>query len=670
MVKKAFSLNQAKKKIQKLRDEIKYHEKKYYVDNDPQISDYEFDLLVKELEELERQFPELITPESPTQRVGEQPLTGFVSVEHRIPMLSLDNCYSVEELKEFEERIKKNIPGEKIDYVAELKIDGLGISVLYRDGKYIQAVTRGDGLRGDDVTANVKTIRSLPLLTSNPREIEVRGEIYLPFRSFQKINQERLKRDEALFANPRNAAAGSIRHLDPKEVASRQLDVFLYSIFIKGKEQASQWKNLQTLKELGFKTNPSSRHCLGLEDVVSFWEEWSEKRESLEYDVDGVVVKVNSTRQQEALGSTAKSPRWAISFKFPARQATTKIKDIIVQVGRTGALTPVAILEPVKLSGITISRSTLHNEEEIKRKDIRIGDIVLIERSGDVIPRVVSVMKEKRAGREVKFTFPKTCPVCHSKTFKPEGEVISRCTNPSCPAKLKESLLHFASRRAINIDGLGEALVDQLIGKKLVKNIPDLYTLKYEELANLDRMGPKSSRNLLDEIEGSKQRDLDRLIYALGIRYVGERTAQALAEHFKSLEALAGAPLEELIQIEDVGPRVAESIVFFFRQPENIELINKLKERGFNLSRKEEKRKGKLSLAGKTFVLTGKLSGLSREEAKKIIEDLGGIVSSSVSSRTTYIVVGDEPGSKLEKAQKLGIPTLQERELLKLIEKG
>jgi len=669
MIIKPLSFKQAKQKIKKLREEIKYHEKKYYVDNDPQISDYEFDKLVKELKEYENQFPELITPESPTQRVGEQPISGFESTEHRTPMLSLDNCYSREELKEFEERIKKIVPSEKIDYVAELKIDGLGLSAIYRNEKYIQSVTRGDGFRGDDVTLNVKTIRSLPLTITDSHEIEVRGEVYLPFLSFQKINQERKKSGESLFANPRNAAAGSLRLLDPKEVTSRHLDIFLYSIFIEGKELPSQWENLQALKELGFKINPCSRHCSSLEEVISFWEEWHEKREDLDYDVDGIVVKVNSTEQQKSLGSTAKFPRWAISFKFPARQATTKIQNIEVQVGRTGALTPVAILEPVKLSGTTISRSTLHNEDEIKRKDIRIGDYVLIERSGDVIPKVVSVMKERRTGKEVRFVFPAKCPVCSSLTFKPEGEAISRCTNSSCPEKLKESLRHFASRRAMNIEGLGKALVDQLIEKKLVKIIPDIYFLKNEDLLNLERMGSKSSQNLLDEIERSKPRDLTRLIYALGIRYVGERTAQALASHFKNLKTLSRASLEELIQIEDVGPKVGESVVFFFKQPENIELVNKLKEAGLNFFYKKEKKEGELLLSGQVFVLTGKFSRMTREKAKEIIKELGGSVTSSVSSRTSYVVVGESPGSKLERAKKLEVPILGEIEFLRLIKK-
>lgn len=663
------SLKQAEQKIEKLRKDITHHEKRYYVDNNPQISDFEFDMLVKKLEELEKQFPELVTPESPTQRVGEQPVSGFASVEHGTPMLSLDNCYSFEELKEFEERIKKIIPNEKIEYVAELKIDGLGISVIYREGNFARAVTRGDGFRGDEVTLNVKTIRSLPLTIRETREIEVRGEAFLPFQSFHKINQDRSQKGEPLFANPRNAAAGSLRLLDSKEVASRHLDIFLYSILTEGIEQKSQWKSLQKLKELGFKINPHSRRCSSLEEVLSFWKEWSEKRDSMDHDVDGVVVKIDSTRQQNSLGSTAKFPRWSISFKFPARQATTRIKDIKIQVGRTGALTPVAVLDPVKLSGITISRSTLHNEDEIQRKDIRTGDYVLIERSGDVIPKVVSVMKERRTGKEVPFVFPSKCPVCQSSVFRPEGEAISRCENPSCPAKLRESLLHFASRRAMNIEGLGEALVDQLLEKNFVKTLPDLYSLKLEDLETLERMGSKSSQNLLDEIEKSKKADLPRLIFALGIRYVGERTAQALASHFKDLTILSNATSEELVQVEDVGPKVAESVVFFFKQPENVELLNKLKEAGLRFSYTKKAKPGELPLAGQTFVLTGKLSELTREEATEAIENLGGSVTLSVSRKTTYVVVGESPGSKLEKAQRLGIPTLGEKEFSKLVGK-
>ena len=661
------TLEEAKKRIQKLREDIVFHERKYYVENDPQISDYEFDMLMKELHGLEKRFPELTTPDSPTQRVGEQPIDGFLSVEHRKPMLSLDNCYTKEELKDFEERIQKIIPADKISYVAELKIDGLGISVFYRNGKFAQAITRGDGFRGDDVTANVKTIRSFPLSIPQSREIEVRGEIYLPFDSFKKINQRREKEELTLFANPRNAAAGSIRLLDPKEVAARMLDVYLYTLFVEGEEKENQWKNLQTMKELGFKTNPHSRRCASLDEVLKFYEEWKTRRDTLDYDVDGIVIKVDSVEQQGKLGSTAKFPRWAISFKFPARQATTQIKNIIIQVGRTGALTPVAVLKPVKLSGTTISRSTLHNEDELRRKDIRIGDFVLIERSGDVIPKVVRVIKEKRTGKEIPFDFPKVCPVCQTRAYRPEDEAISRCVNPSCPAKLKEALLHYSSRRAMNIETLGVALVNQLLEKKLVQSIPDLYALKYENLLDLERMGPKSSMNLLDEIERSKGRDLPRLIYALGIRFVGERTAQAVAKHFRDLDSLAQAAAEELLHIEDVGPKVARSIVFFFQQPENKTLIGKLRQAGVNFLSTGEEAPKEGPLSGRTFVLTGTLTEFSREDAKREIEKRGGIVTSAVSQRTDYIIVGENPGSKLEKAQKLGVRVLDEQAFLALI---
>ena len=664
----SLSRAQAVRRIAKLRQDIVTHEKKYYVDNDPQISDFEFDQLMKELQELERRFPDLVTPESPTQRVGERPVEGFPTVAHRLPMLSLDNCYTVEELRDFDGRVRRLLPEEKVDYVAELKIDGLSTSIIYRAGKFTQALTRGDGLRGDEVSANVKTIRSLPLVIGERREVEVRGEAYLPFESFRRLNREQENLGRPPFANPRNAASGSIRLLDSKEVGRRRLDAFLYYIYIDGRELPTQWEGLQKLKQEGFKTNPHSRRCQTLEEVIEYWEEWREKRDSLDYDVDGIVVKVNSVAQKEALGTTAKSPRWAISFKFPARQATTKVLDIRIQVGRTGALTPVADLEPVRLSGTTITRSTLHNEDEIKRKDVRVGDWVLIERSGDVIPNVVAVMKERRTGKETKFVFPGHCPVCGAAAFRPEGEVISRCTNPSCSAKLRESLLHFASRRAMDIEGLGDSLVDQLLEKKLVQAIPDIYSLRSDDLVSLERMGPKSSQNLLDQIEGSKARDLSALIFALGIRHVGERLARTLASHFRTLDALAEAAAEELTEVEDIGPKVAESILFFFRQPENTALIRRLKEAGLNFESRAEKRAAG-PLEGKTFVLTGTLASLERDEAKEVIEGLGGKVTSSVSGKTDYVVVGESPGSKLDKARQLKIAILDEQEFLKLVGK-
>ncbi len=662
-------LTQIKKKIRKLREDITYHEKKYYVDNDPQISDYEFDQLIKKLQSLEKKYPQLITPESPTQRVGEEPLEGFPSVTHRVPMLSLDNCYNSGELREFESRVKKVLSDEDVKYVVELKIDGLGVSVLYRNGNFYQAVTRGDGIRGDDITSNVKTIKSLPLTIPEKKEVEVRGEIFLPFQSFEAINRLKKQNKETLFANPRNAAAGSIRLLDPREVAKRNLDIFLYTIFIEQKELDSQWQNLKVLKKLGFKTNPFSRLCSSIEEVISVYERFRSERENLDYDVDGIVIKVNATYQQKHLGKTSKFPRWAISFKFPARQGTTQVKNIRVQVGRTGALTPVAELKPVKISGITISRATLHNEEEIKRKDIRIGDTVLVERSGDVIPKIVSVMKEKRTGKEKKFEFPSTCPVCHAAAFRPEGEAVSRCTNPSCPAKLKQSLLHFASRRAMNIEGLGESLVEQLLSSGLVKEIPDIYFLKPDELSSLERMGDKSSKNLLQEIIKSRQCGLGRLIFAMGIRHVGERTAHILASHFKSIDRLEKASKEELTSIPDIGPKVAESIVFTFKQPEHIELLRRLKQAGLRFDYEKEKTGAHNILKEKTFVLTGALENFSREEAIRVIESLGGKVTSSLSSKTDYLLVGESPGSKLSKAKELGTSILSEEEFLSLINK-
>ncbi|MBN2198879.1 MAG: NAD-dependent DNA ligase LigA [Candidatus Aminicenantes bacterium] len=657
---------QARRRIAALRREIEFHEKKYYVDNDPQISDREFDRLMKELTGLEARFPELVTPESPTQRVGEKLVAGFVAVSHSRPMLSLDNSYSVEELKDFEERLRRLLPGQDIRYIAELKIDGLGIALRYREGKFLQAVTRGDGRQGDDVTANVKTIKSLPLAVREQRDLEARGEIFLPFASFRKINRMREEAGEPLFANPRNAAAGSIRQLDPAVVAGRGLDIFLYSLFIADDEPPTQGETLRDLKALGFKINPHWRACRDLGEVVAYWKEWKTKRDSLEYDCDGVVVKVDDLEQRRALGLTAKSPRWAVSFKFPARQATTQVKDIEVQVGRTGALTPVAVLEPVKLGGTTVSRSTLHNEEELRRKDVRVGDTVLVERSGDVIPRVVAVVKDLRPPGTKPFSFPSACPRCRSKVFKPEGEVISRCLNPSCPARLRESILHFASRRAMDIEGLGEALVDQLLDKGLIKQIPDLYRLKIEDLERLERMGAKSSRNLLEQLEKSKTRDLAKLIFALGIRHVGERTAGDLAGLFGRLEDLSRASKEELVEIPDVGPKVAESISFFFKQPETRTLISRLREAGLNfLSRTPAPAGGPLS--GRVFVFTGSLASFSRDEAGRLVERLGGETAADVTSRATDVVVGESPGSKLAKARKRGLVLLSEEEFLKLV---
>ncbi|HDT12739.1 MAG TPA: NAD-dependent DNA ligase LigA [Candidatus Aminicenantes bacterium] len=649
-----------------LRREILDHERKYYVDNNPQISDAEFDRLMAELRDLERRFPALVTPESPTQRVGEKPVEGFPTVVHRTPMLSIDNGYDEEEIREFDARVRKLLAGRAVAYTAELKIDGLGISVVYRGGKFFRAVTRGDGARGDDVSANVKTIRSLPLVIEAEGTVEVRGEIYMPFKSFRAINAEREEAGEPLFANPRNAAAGSIRQLDPRITASRNLSVFLYYLTIDGREEPSQWGALARLRELGLPTNPHSRLCRTIEESLGYFKEWSDKRDSLAYDADGIVLKVDDAAERRELGATAKSPRWAISYKFPARQATTRVKDIVIQVGRTGALTPVAVLEPVRLSGTTISRSTLHNEEELRRKDIRIGDAVLIERSGDVIPHVVSVMKERRPRGAKPFAFPRRCPVCGSKVLKPEGEVISRCFNPSCPARVRESILHYARRRAMDIEGLGEAVVDQLLDSGLVRTIPDLYELEPDAVAGLERMGPKSARNLLDQIESSKSRGLARLLFALGIRHVGEKLAQTLAARFRSLGGLASAGREDLLGVEDIGPKVAESILFFFAQPENRRLIERLRKAGV-ADRTPEGPDGPGPLAGQVFVITGTLPELTRDEARELLEARGAEVVSSVTRKTTGLIVGASPGSKLDRAKELGVRTIGAEEFLDLV---
>ncbi len=659
------------RRIEALRRELVHHERKYYVDNDPQIADAEYDALMRELEELEAQYPDLAAPDSPTRRVGGAPVGGFATVRHRVPMMSLDNVFSVEDLEEFGRRTEKLLPGRTVAYVAELKIDGLGISLLYRNGRLERGVTRGDGVQGDDVTSNIRTIRSLPLTIPEKGEVEVRGEVYLPFASFQAINREREANEEPLFANPRNAAAGSIRQLDPKITAARRLDAFLYWMTVDGAEPPSQWETLAKLRRLGFKTNPESRRFVSLAEVTGYWREWTEKRDSLAYDADGIVIKIDAADLRADLGSTAKAPRGAVAFKFPARQATTKLLDIIVQVGRTGALTPVAVLEPVRLSGTTVSRATLHNEDEIRRKDIRIGDVVLVERSGDVIPKIIKPILNVKHKRGAPFTMPSHCPVCQSKVFRPEGEAVSRCANPSCPARLRESILHFAGRRAMDIEGLGEALVDQLLASKLISSVPDIYGLRLDDVAGLERMGPKSARNLLDRIEASKGQDPARLVFALGIRHVGEKLARNLARHFRDIDALAEAGPEALAGVEEVGPIVAENIVFFFRQPESRSLLARLKAAGLRFRSEAPASSGQpASLAGLTFVLTGRLEGFTRDEAKAEIERRGGTVTDSVSKKTSYLVVGEDAGSKRDKADKLGVKTLTEADFKKLLETG
>lgn len=661
-----------KKKLENLRRQIQYHERKYYVEDSPEISDYDFDQLMKELEVIEAQYPELITPDSPTQRVGGEPAEEFATVTHRVAMLSLDNTYSQDELLDFDNRIRKLIPDQEMEYIAELKVDGLGVALIYENGRFIRGATRGDGVQGEDVTSNLKTVRSIPLMLEGigPRLpfLEVRGEVYMRKGAFQVLNRQREEDGETFFANPRNAAAGSVRLLDPRITASRPLDIFNYMLsYVEGVSLNSHLDSLQALKEMGFKTNPHTQRLSSIEEVMEYCAEWEGKRDELDYEIDGVVIKVNSLAQQTELGSTTKSPRWAISYKFHARQAITKIDDIIIQVGRTGTLTPVAVLSPTPLSGITITRATLHNEDEIRRKDIKIGDIVIIERAGDVIPAVVSVIKEKRTGQEREFNMPDKCPVCNAEVYRPEGEAATRCTNSSCPAQIKEHLHHFASRNAMNIDGLGPSLIDQLVGKGLVKNAADLYLLNVDQVSALERMGEKSAQNLINALEGSKSNNLAKLIFALGIRHVGVRAAEILTDQYSSIDALTQAKVEELQEIYEIGTKVAESIARFFQQEENKMMLEKLKEAGVRMQEEKAQASENQTLAGKTFVLTGALQTMTRDQASELIKKAGGKVSSSVSKNTDYVVVGDSPGSKYEKAKKLEIKILTEDEFIKII---
>ena len=663
------------REVEALRDQIRYHERQYYVLDQPAISDAEYDGLVRHLEGLEKEYPALVTLDSPTQRVGGTPREGFVKAEHPSVMLSLDNAFSVEELSDFDARVRERLGLDVVDYVGELKLDGISMSVQFSDGQMSRALTRGDGKTGEEITENARTIRSVPLLFSPPNgevdlrgEVEVRGEVVLTRRAFELLNSERLRDEQPTFANPRNAAAGSLRVLDPKITASRRLEFFAYALLRDGIPLLDHhWETLEFLGAVGFKVNPHRAHFEGIDPMREFADEWLAKREALPYEIDGLVVKVNSTRLQRELGATARAPRWAIAYKLAAEQAETVVEAIDVQVGRTGALTPRAQLTPVGVGGVTVSRATLHNEDEIERLGLRIGDTVLIERSGDVIPKVIRVTK-KGKGRK-RFKMPKACPVCGTEVVRPEGEVIRRCVNANCPARLKESILHFASRRAMNVDGLGEALVDQLVDGGLIDSVAGLYHLTAEQLESLERMGEKSSANLLANIDASRSRELSRVIFALGIRFVGERTAQALAGRLNSIDALASASIEELQEIEDVGPRVAEAIREFVEEPQNQKLLTQLREAGLQFSQ-EPMYQPDGHLTGKTFVLTGTLPQLTRDEAKQLIETAGGKVTGSVSKKTDYVVAGEKAGAKLEKANRLDVTVLSEDDLEQLVAKG
>ncbi|HEY6122070.1 MAG TPA: NAD-dependent DNA ligase LigA [Pyrinomonadaceae bacterium] len=662
------------REIERLRDEIRRHEDLYYVHDSPEISDREYDELLARLQRLEARHPNLVTPDSPTQRVGGRPAEGFPEVQHRRPMLSLDNSYNIDELRAFDLRCQKLAEGRQLEYVAELKIDGLSLSLQYRNQLLLRAVTRGDGRTGEEVTQNARTIRSIPLRLSKTsksiaNEIEVRGEVFIPRNVFEQTNAEREEQGEPRFANARNAAAGAIRQLDPKLVASRKLDMFAYDLLAgERKPFATHWEALDWLASSGLRVNPHRALCQSIEEVIEFANSMEAKRDDFGYEIDGLVVKVNSTALQEEFGNTQKAPRWAVAYKYPARQATTQVHSVSVQVGRTGAITPVANLEPVFLAGTTVSRATLHNEDEIKRLGLKIGDWVLIEKSGEIIPKVLSVVVSRRTGEEKKFRMPKNCPVCGGVISRPEGEVVSRCIAADCAAQLKGRLLHFSSRRAMRIEGLGWVLVDQLVENKLVRDVGDLYGLDFDQLVSLPRMARKSASNLLTQIEASKARDLANLIYGLGIRHVGERTAGILAHHFGSLEHLSQATVEQLDDISEIGLTVAESVRDWFDDEGNMSLCERLQLAGV---RTEAVRKavGKIDdrFAGKLFVLTGKLAGMTRDEAKALIESKGGRVVSSVSKKTDFVVSGEESGSKLDKAKELNVKVIDEGEFKKLL---
>jgi DNA ligase (NAD+) len=661
------------KEIEGLREKLKQNEYRYYVLDDPEISDAAYDKLMQKLQALEMAHPELITPDSPTVRVGGTPRDGFQTVRHARAMLSLDNAFSYDALHDFDRRVREGSGKEKIEYIAEHKFDGLSISLQYSGGKLVRGVTRGDGTTGEDVTPNVKTIRSIPLQVDAavlkkaklPTNFEVRGEVLMTRKAFEELNRQQELSGGKIFVNARNSAAGAVRVLDPSITAARRLDFFAYYLFVDGKVPfAKHSESLGALKQLRFRASDDWKLCSGIDAVIAYCEDWDARREKLPYEIDGVVIKVNSTAIQNELGYTAKAPRWAIAYKYPARQETTVVNDIIVQVGRTGALTPVAVLEPVQVGGVTVSRSTLHNMDEVERLGLQIGDTVLIERAGEVIPHVLKVVKEGKNRKP--FRMPKHCPECGSTIHKSEDEVAYRCVNAACPAKRKESLLHYASRHAMNIDGLGDKIVDQLVDKGLVKDVADLYSLKEDDVAALERMAEKSAQNLLEEIEGSKKNSLARLIYALGIRFVGERTGQLLAEHFSSLEELASAKEEDLEAVPEVGPKVASAIVEFFSEPANRQLIKKLHKADVNPTAEKREVKSQ-KLAGKSFVFTGGLANRSREEAGELVQQHGGKVSGSVSKKTDYVVVGTDPGSKYDKAKELGVPVLTESEFKKLI---
>ncbi|MBI5701280.1 NAD-dependent DNA ligase LigA [Candidatus Saganbacteria bacterium] len=658
---------QAKKQIDLIREQIRKHNYLYYVLDKPEISDSEYDRYFRQLRDLEGRHPELITPDSPTQRVGGAPLKSFNTVKHKTPLLSLDNAMSIEELEEFDKRVREGLNKDKVEYDCELKIDGLAVTMIYKKGKFEIGSTRGDGIHGEDITYNLKTVKSIPLILNEPIDIEVRGEVYLPYDDFIKLNEEREANEEAKFANPRNAAAGSLRQLDPSITAERPLDFFCYYAILPRGKVKTQYETLQHVEKLGIKINPNTKVCNGIEEVKKYIEHFESSREKLNYEIDGIVIKVNNLAFQEKLGFTSRAPRFAIAFKYPPMQAVTIIEDIQVQVGRTGAITPVAHLKPIHLAGVVVKRATLHNEDELKRKGIKIGDHVVVQRAGEVIPEVVKVVKEKRSGHEKEFNMPKKCPVCHADLFRPEGEAVTRCINAACPAQVKERIRHFTTREAMDMEHVGPAIIDQMVEKKIIKNVADLYSLKKGDVLKLERFADKSAQNIMDSIEESKDRPLDRLIYALGIRLVGRHIASLIAEHYENIEELFDVGADKLKKIAGVGPKVAESIALFFSQKDNRHLIERLKASGVRTE--AEKKHGPQPFRGKTFVFTGGLATMTRPDAEELVRSLGGHPSSSVSKETDYVVAGSDPGSKYDKALKFGVKTITEKEFKSLIKK-
>jgi DNA ligase (NAD+) len=657
----------AGRRIRELAEEIRRHERLYYVDNRPEIADAEFDLLMREITALEEQHPELARPDSPARRVGGAPAEGFATVEHRAPMLSLENAYSWEEAEAWHARVRKGLGGDSPAFVAEIKIDGLSVSLSYENGLLARGATRGDGARGEDVTDNVRTIRSIPLSIPETAPLEVRGEVYYSKRAFEKLNTDREAEGEPVFANPRNAAAGTLRLLDSRETARRRLDAWLYAVVEARKPPASQSAALEKLKGWGFPVNPHWRRCPTFGDVKAFVEEWHEKRHTLDFETDGVVVKVDESRLQDELGSTARSPRWALAYKYPPEEATTVVRSIDVQVGRTGVLTPVAHFDPVLLAGTTVQRATLHNYEDLARKDVRVGDTVAVEKGGDVIPKVTRVLLEKRPKGAKAFRMPARCPVCGEPVVQEEGEVATRCVNPACPAVVREALRHFCTRKAMNIEGLGDKLVDQLVTEGLLTDVASIYDLTSKKLAGLERWGEKSAGNLVAEIEKSKGNDLSRLLFGLGIRHIGEKAAKTLALHFGSLDALAAASQEELEAVEEVGPNTAAAIAAWFKHARHRQLIEKLRRRAVNFASAKKPRSTSGALAGKTVVITGTLPGVTRDEAAARLGAAGAKVAGSVSKKTDFLLAGEEAGGKVARARDLGVRTVTWDEMLEIM---